>query len=169
MAIMRIRLFGDPVLKEKSREVKEIGDGLKNLIENMADTLYDAPGVGLAANQVGVPDRIFVYDVGDGLQVCINPKITFLDDEMTEEGDEDYLEGCLSLPGIDLPVQRHVRLRLDCQDEQGEARTLEAEGLLARVIQHETDHLDGVVILDRADRKARAEALKRLRNSLYSL
>ncbi len=168
MAIMRIRLFGDPVLKEKSREVKEIGDGLKNLIENMRDTLYDAPGVGLAANQVGVPDRIFVFDVGEGLNVCINPKITYVDDEMTE-GNEEDLEGCLSLPGIDLPVRRHVRLKLECQDETGETRVTEAEGLLARVIQHETDHLDGFVILDRADRKARAEALKRLRDSLYSL
>lgn len=168
MAIMRIRLFGDPVLKEKSREVKEIGEGLKNLIENMTDTLYDAPGVGLAANQVGVPDRIFVFDVGEGLNVCINPKITYVDDEMTD-GDEEDLEGCLSLPGLDLPVQRHVRLKLDYQDETGASRVTEAEGLLARVIQHETDHLDGVVILDRADRKARAEALKRLRDSLYSL
>ncbi len=168
MAIMPIRLFGDPVLKEKSREVKEIGDALKNLIENMADTLYDAPGVGLAANQVGVPDRIFVFDVGEGLQVCINPKITFLDDEMTE-GDEENLEGCLSLPGIDLPVRRYMRLKLEYQDEKGEARSMEAEGILARVIQHETDHLDGIVILDRADRKAKAEALKRLRDSLYSL
>jgi len=167
MAIMPIRLFGDPVLKEKSREVKEMGDTLQKFLENMADTLYEAPAVGLAANQVGVPDRIFVFDVGDGLQVCINPRITFPDDEMTEG--EENLEGCLSLPGIDLPVQRHVRLKLEYQDEKGEARSLEAEGLLARVIQHEADHLDGFVILDRADRKARAEALKRLRNSLYSL
>ncbi len=165
---MPIRLFGDPVLKEKSREVKEISEALQKLIENMAETLYDAPGVGLAANQVGVTDRVFVFDVGEGLRVCINPKVTFPDDEMTE-GNEEDLEGCLSLPGIDLPIPRHVRLRLEYQDEKGEAHSLEAEGLLARVIQHETDHLDGVVILDRADRKAKAEALKRLRNSLYSL
>lgn len=155
------------MLKEKSREVKEMGDAVKNLIGNMADTLYDAPGVGLAANQIGVPDRIFLFDVGEGLNVCINPRITFPDEEMTEAAEN--LEGCLSLPGIELPVERHVRLKLEYQDEKGEARSLEAEGLLARVIQHETDHLDGVVILDRADRKARAEALKRLRDSLYSL
>ncbi|MHB8780253.1 MAG: peptide deformylase [Candidatus Geothermincolia bacterium] len=161
MAIMPIREFGDPVLKEQTREVREINDSIRKVIENMIDTLYDAPGVGLASTQVGVTDRIFVYDVGEGAQVCINPVITFVDDEMTD--DEDDLEGCLSLPGVDLPVKRHERVVLDYTNLEGERHRMEAEGLLARVIQHEIDHLDGKVILDRAERADRAEALKRLR------
>ena len=165
MPEMEIRVFGDPVLKEKSTDVKKIDEDLKGLIDNLTDTMYAAPGSGLAASQVGVTKRVFVFDVGEGLHVCINPKMTVIEEESTNE---DFSEGCLSLNGINLIIKRCGKIGLDYTDEHGKKQHLEAEGLEARVIQHEMDHLDGLLILDRADREERAQALKILRSGLLS-
>jgi len=160
MDILPIKIYGSAVLREKAAPVAEITDELLALIGGMRDSLYYHQGIGLAANQVGVPRRLFLADEGRGLKVCINPRIIELSGEAVSE------EGCLSLPEIFVDVRRSRSLLLEYLDEKGETRRLEAEGLLARVIQHELDHLDGVLIADRAgfmaSRMIRGK-LKRLR------
>ena len=154
-----IRVIGDPVLREHAREVTEFDRGLRKLAKRMLRTMHDAPGVGLAAPQVGVLQRLLVYDVDDDPQVLVNPVLDEYSDE-TEESDE----GCLSVPGVTMPVERPVSVRVRGFDATGEPVEFRAEGFEARVIQHETDHLNGVLIVDRTSRSARAAALRALRD-----
>jgi peptide deformylase len=153
-----IRVIGDPVLREHAREVTEFDRGLRKLARRMIRTMQDAPGVGLAAPQVGVLQRLLVYDVDEDPRVLVNPVL----DELSEET-EELDEGCLSVPGVTMPVERPVSIRVRGQDEHGEPVDFRAEGFEARVIQHETDHLDGVLIVDRTTRSARAAALRVMR------
>lgn len=144
MTIMPIKLYGSPVLHEKSAPVDEITDELLDLIGGMRESLYYHQGVGLAANQVGVARQVFLADGEKGLKAFINPRIIETDGEASSE------EGCLSLPEIYVDITRAGKVLLEYLDETGEIRRLEVDGLLARVIQHECDHLEGVLISDRA-------------------
>jgi peptide deformylase len=153
-----IRVIGDPVLREHAREVTEFDRALRKLARRMIRTMKDAPGVGLAAPQVGVLQRLLVYDVDDDPRVLANPVLDEFSEE-TEEADE----GCLSVPGVTMPVARPVSVRVRGRDEYGEPVDFRAEGFEARVIQHENDHLDGVLIVDRTSRSARAAALRAMR------
>jgi peptide deformylase len=153
-----IRVIGDPVLREHAHDVTEFDRALRKLAKRMIRTMHDAPGVGLAAPQVGVLQRILVYDVDDDPRVLANPVL----DEFSEETEESD-EGCLSVPGVTMPVVRPVGVRVRGMDEYGEPVDFRAEGFEARVIQHENDHLDGVLIVDRTTRSARAAALRAMR------
>ncbi len=151
---LRIRTFGDPVLREMGRDVESIDSETKQLINDMFDTLRAEPGrVGLAAPQVGVSRRLFVYDLGYGPRCLINPRI------IKGEGEQSGEEGCLSFPGIYIEVTRSRRVRASCLTPSGHNIVVEAEDFPARVIQHETDHLDGVLMIDRCDGEERARAL----------
>jgi peptide deformylase len=155
-----IRVIGDPVLRERAHEVTEFDRSLRKFAKRMIRTMHDAPGVGLAAPQVGVLQRLLVYDVHDEPQVLVNPMLDEYSDE-TEESDE----GCLSVPGVTMPVERSVSVRVRGFDASGEPVDFRAEGFEARVIQHENDHLDGVLIVDRTSRSARAAALRAMREN----
>ncbi len=159
MAVLPIRKFPDPVLKEKTLPVEKIDDELHKLIKNMADTMYAAPGMGLAANQVGILKRVIVVDVDEGLMVFLNPEITWYSDE-TEEGEE----GCLSVypQEIQVMVPRSTKIRFKAMNEKGEPVEFEAEGLFARALQHEVDHINGMLILDRTSPEERRRTLKEL-------
>jgi peptide deformylase len=148
------------VLREHARDVTEFDRGLRKLAKRMIRTMHDAPGVGLAAPQVGVLQRMLVYDVDDDPHVLVNPVLDEFSDD-TEEADE----GCLSVPGVTMPVQRPLSVRVRALDEYGEPVDFRAEGFEARVIQHENDHLDGVLIVDRTTRSARAAALRAMREN----
>ena len=154
-----IRVIGDPVLREHALEVTTFDRGLRKLAKRMTRIMHDAPGVGLAAPQIGVLQRLLVYDVDDAPRVLVNPRL----DEFSEEI-EEIDEGCLSVPGVTMPVSRPVSLRVRALDATGEPLEFYAEGLEARVIQHEFDHLEGVLIVDRTSRSARAAALRELRD-----
>jgi peptide deformylase len=159
MALAQIRQYPDSVLRMQSREV-EVDDDLRRLADRMKSLMRDAHGVGLAGTQVGTLRRLFVFQNGDDedVTVVVNPKLSdFSDDQATED------EGCLSLQGVLVPVERSVRVTLDGTDLDGNAIHLELEGMPARVVQHETDHLDGVLIIDRTDPASRKEALAKLR------
>jgi len=159
-ALRHVRKFGDPVLKSRAVEVETFDDGMRAEIERMGLLMDDAVGVGLAANQVGVLRRFFVYRVSDDgpLQVLVNPVIEWSSDE-----EETFEEGCLSLPNVVVEVTRPAQIRVTAQGAHGESIELEADGLEARVIQHELDHLDGVLIIDRTTRGQRREAMRSLR------
>ncbi|MDT3698228.1 MAG: peptide deformylase [Thermincola sp.] len=146
MGVYRIVEVGDPVLREKARRVPNITPNVLKLLDNMAETMYDAQGVGLAAPQVGVSKRIVVIDVGDGLIELINPEI------IHREGTEMDAEGCLSIPGVRGEVKRAAKVTVKALDRTGITITLEGEGLLARAFQHELDHLDGILFIDKAER-----------------
>jgi len=148
MALLQIRHFPDPVLKVPAVPVEDFDDSLRQLAADMAETMYAAPGVGLAAPQVGVSRRLVVIDCsardeGPGLLSVVNPEILEADGELFDE------EGCLSVPGYYANVARKARVKVRFQDLQGESRTLEAEGLWAVAFQHEIDHLDGILFVDR--------------------
>jgi len=154
----QIRTLGDPVLRERARPVEKFDDELAALSRRMVAIMRDAPGVGLAATQLGVVQRVIVYEVDDEPVTLVNPKI------VSASRDTEVLdEGCLSLPGMTLPVERPVAIRVRGHDPRGRRLEYDAEGLEARVIQHETDHLDGVLILERASREERARALREFR------
>ncbi len=161
MAVLPIRVFGDPVLKERCQDVGATGEELGQLIRDMIDSLPRPGGAGLSANQIGIIKRIFIYDNEGEIEACINPRIVSFSEEEVEE-----VEGCLSLPGVGVPVVRHESLELEYTDMAGEPHTLRAEGWLARVFQHEMDHLDGTIILDRTDRASRIEALELMESGL---
>lgn len=146
MAIRTIRQDGDEVLRKKSKTVDEITPKIKELIEDMIDTMYEADGVGLAAPQVGILKRIFVIDVGEGPMVFINPEI--LETDGTQTGDE----GCLSIPGYYAPVCRPNYVKVKFLDENMQEQVLEAEEFFARAILHENDHLNGVLFKDRVEK-----------------
>jgi len=159
-AMSFIRQFGDPVLKSRATEVDRFDDSLRGQVVRMAGLMDDAIGVGLAAPQLGISQRLLVYRIGPDAPVIalVNPEL-----EWTSKEEEPGEEGCLSIPGINVDVDRHVHVRVRALDEEGEPRVVEASGLEARVIQHEMDHLDGVLILDRASRGQRRDAMRALR------
>jgi peptide deformylase len=163
MATHTIRVFGDPVLKQRAAEVTDVDGALVRLVEDMVDTMYAAPGVGLAVPQVGVQKRLFVYDVGDGPQAVVNPTIAEAD------GEWEFEEGCLSVPGLSWPIMRPKQVHLTGWDLDGNEVSVEADEYLARVFQHELDHLDGVLLLDRLDADRRKEALRVLRSRALEL
>src|SRR5262249_26434786 len=159
LALAQIRQFGDPVLRMRAHELTEFDDDLKRLVERMRELMHDARGVGLAATQVGIVRRVFVFQRGeDDVLGAVNPVITERSSE-TRVADE----GCLSLQGVTAPVERALRVTLEATDEDGAELRLELEGHPARVVQHELDHLDGVLILDRTTDEDRKEALALLR------
>ncbi|WP_418790487.1 peptide deformylase [Phosphitispora sp. TUW77] len=144
MAVYKIVEIGDPVLREKARPVTKITPNVIKLLENMADTMYEARGVGLAAPQVGVSKRIVVVDVGEGLIELINPEI------IRQEGFDTEFEGCLSVPGLTGEVQRAARVTVRALDRLGREVEYEGEKFLARAFQHEIDHLEGILFVDKA-------------------
>jgi peptide deformylase len=143
VAVYQIVKIGDPVLREKAREVPKVTPNIEKLLQNMADTMYDAEGVGLAAPQIGVSKRVIVIDIGEGLLELINPEI------LEREGQDRQVEGCLSVPGVQGEVIRAYRVKVKGWDRKGEEKVIIGEGLLARVLQHEIDHLDGVLFVDK--------------------
>ncbi len=161
-AMSFIRRLGDPVLKSSATVVDRFDDSLRMQVSRMAAIMGDALGVGLAAPQLGISQRLLVYRVGPDAPVIAlaNPELEWASDER-----EALDEGCLSIPGVSVDVERPVYVRVRALDEEGELRTVEASGLEARVIQHEMDHLDGVLILDRTSRDERKRALRELRDA----
>ncbi len=162
-ALSQVRKYGDPVLKTQARTVERFDAALRDEVRRMGELMVDALGVGLAANQVGVLNRVLVYRVQQQAPVSalVNPEI-----EWTGGEEEILEEGCLSLPGVHVDVERPVFVRVQARDEFAEPITIEASGLEARVIQHEMDHLDGKLVLDRISRQQRKEAMRALREAL---
>jgi peptide deformylase len=161
-AMSFIRRLGDPVLKSRATPVDRFDDNLRRQVSRMAGIMGDAFGVGLAAPQLGISQRLLVYRVGPDAPVIAlaNPEVEWV------SGDQEILdEGCLSIPRITVDVERPVHVRVRALDEDGDTRLVEASGLEARVIQHEIDHLDGVLILDRTTRDERKRALRELREA----
>jgi len=144
---LTIRLYGDTILRKKCREVNEINGDIQKLIDNMAKLMYQNKGIGLAAPQVGISKRVIVADVGEGLVSLVNPKILW------RQGKDIMLEGCLSIPGINLEIARSKEVIVEGLSREGEKVQLGAVGLLARVLQHEIDHLDGILMVDRLPKK----------------
>lgn len=160
MTQLQMRLFGDPILTSPSLEVTSFDAELHKLADDMFETMYAAPGVGLAAPQIGVAKRFFVYDSGEQKGALANPEIVFSSDE-TQEVDE----GCLSLPGLYFPVIRALRVRVSGHEPNGERVEIEAAELLARIFQHETDHTNGILFIDRLTPELRKEAMRALRDA----
>jgi peptide deformylase len=158
MASYQIRLVGDPVLKQRAAEVTEIDGKLAKLAEDMVQTMYDATGAGLAATQVGIEKRLFVYDAGEGPRTIINPVIS------ESRGEWEYEEGCLSVPGLSWEIVRPKEVHLTGYDLDGNEVSIEADEFEARVFQHELDHLDGVLLLEHLDDDQRKEAKRILRD-----
>jgi peptide deformylase len=159
-AMSFIRKWGDPVLKSRATPVDRFDETLLQQVQRMAGIMRDAIGVGLAAPQLGISQRVLVYRIGSDapLIALVNPEL-----EWQSEDAETLEEGCLSIPSVAVDVERPIHVRIRAKDEHGEDRLVEASGLEARVIQHEMDHLDGVLMLDRASREDRKEALRALR------
>jgi peptide deformylase len=162
LALAQIRQYPDPVLRLEAQQVEAFDQDLLQLVERMTRLMQDARGVGLAANQVGVLRRVFVIHAEEEEEprALVNPSIV----ERADESDVDD-EGCLSMQGVMVSVERPVRVRIEASDEQGKPVSLELEGLPARVAQHELDHLDGVLIVDRTTAEDRREAMAVLRQS----
>jgi peptide deformylase len=160
-AMSFIRKWGDPVLKSRATPVDRFDDTLRQQVQRMAGIMRDAIGVGLAAPQLGISQRLLVYRIGSDapLITLVNPELEW----KSEDDVETLEEGCLSIPSVAVDVERPVHVRVRAHDEHGDERLVEASGLEARVIQHEMDHLDGVLMLDRASREDRKEALRALR------
>jgi peptide deformylase len=161
-AMSFIRRLGDPVLKSRATPVDRFDDSLRRQASRMAGIMHDALGVGLAAPQLGISQRLLVYRIGPDAPVTVlaNPELDWTSGEL-ELGEE----GCLSIPGVLVDVDRPIHVRVRGLDEEGEERVVEASGLEARVIQHEIDHLDGVLILERTTREERKRALRELREA----
>jgi peptide deformylase len=157
MAPYSIRLVGDPVLRERTEEITQIDGKLARLSQDMLTTMYEAPGVGLAAPQIGVRKRMFVYDVGQGPHVVLNPVITEWHGEWTHD------EGCLSVPDLSWPIVRAKQVHLIGLDLEGNDIAVDADELEARCLQHEVDHLDGMLLLERLDPDTRKQALRTIR------
>jgi peptide deformylase len=162
MAILNIRIIGDPVLRTVADPVTEFGPELAKLVADMTETMEDVDGAGLAAPQVGVSMRVFTYRIGGVEGHVINPVL-----ENSEDHQPDQIEGCLSIPGLSFPVRRFRATRVTGVDVNGQAVSVEAEGLLARCFQHETDHLDGILYTDRLEGEDRKTALRSIRNANY--
>lgn len=151
MAIYKVVQMGDPVLREKAKPVREINDSVLRLLDNLRDTLYEYDGVGLAAPQIGISKRVIVVDNGEEYYELINPEI------IESEGHEKALEGCLSIPHLTGKVKRATRVVVKGLNRQGEELRIEANGLSARAFQHEIDHLEGILFVDRAEWVKRKE------------
>ena len=165
MATYTIRVFGDPVLKQRATEVADVDGALARLADDMIETMRAAPGLGLAAPQVGVQKRLFVYEMTDddeGPKVIVNPVIT------ESRGEWEYEEGCLSVPGLYFPIVRPKEVHLTGYDLRGREVSLEADELLARLLQHELDHLDGRLLLERLEPEQRKAAMRELRQRMES-
>jgi len=162
-ALRLVRKYGDPMLRSRALEIDRFDERLVDEARRMGQLMHDSLGIGLAATQVGTMHRVLVYRIESGAPVAalVNPEI-----EWRSKDEEIAEEGCLSLPGVHVDVERPVHVRVNGLDEHGDRLTIEASGLEARVIQHEIDHLDGVLILDRAPRGQRKEAMKILRERL---
>jgi peptide deformylase len=160
--IFPIRVFGDPVLRQRATEVKEIDAKIVRLSGEMIETMYAAPGVGLAAPQVGIERRIFVYDVGEGPVTVVNPRI------VESRGEWEYEEGCLSVPDLHWPIVRPKEVHLVGLDLEGNELSIEGDELLGRVLQHELDHLDGILLLERLDKDQRKQAMRVLRARAFA-
>lgn len=163
MSAYPVRTYGDPVLKQATPEVDQVDGALARLVDDMVETMYEAEGAGLAAPQIGVQKRLFVYDVGEGPQAMINPSIVEL------EGEWYYDEGCLSIPGLKLGIVRPNHVHITGYDLDGREQSIEADEFLGRVFQHEVDHLDGVLMLERLDDDLRRQALRVLRDRSLGL
>jgi len=157
VAVQTIRLFGDPILTAPAAAVTTFDKELRKLVKDLTETMLDAPGVGLAAPQIGVSLRVFTYDVDDVVGHLINPVLDLSDEE------QDGEEGCLSLPGLAFEITRPDVITMKGLDLDGNEVVLEGDDLLARMIQHEIDHLDGVLLLDRVEPEVRREALREMR------
>jgi peptide deformylase len=155
-----LRIFGDPVLRQRAREVDVLDGGLAHLVEVMTQTMYDEHGVGLAAPQIGIQQRLYTYDIGDGPRALINPEI------VESSGESVFEEGCLSVPGVRFDVVRPQRVTVRGIDVDGNEVVVEDDDYLARVMQHEIDHLDGVLLLDRLEPTERKAAMRELRHLL---
>lgn len=153
-----IRVIGDPVLRQRARRVTDIDGALVRLADDMIDTMYQAPGIGLAAPQVGVQKRLFVWDMGEGPQVIVNPEI------VESDGEWLYDEACLSVPGLSWEIARPKTVHLVGRDLDGNEMSFEADELEARLFQHEIDHLDGTLLIERLDSDQRKAALKTIRD-----
>jgi peptide deformylase len=159
VAIQPIRLFGDPILRTKAVEVVDFDAELRRLVQDLTDTMLDAPGAGLAAPQLGVGLRVFTWYVEGELGHLVNPVLDLSDE--TQDGDE----GCLSIPGLSIDCRRALSVVARGFDMYGEPVTIEGSELLARALQHETDHLDGVLFVDRLTPELRKQAMKQIRES----
>jgi peptide deformylase len=159
VAIQPIRLFGDPVLRTPAQPVTDFDKELRQLVKDLEETMMDAPGAGLAAPQIGVGLRVFTYYVDDVLGHLVNPSLDLSDEE------QDGEEGCLSFPGLAYDTKRALRVVAKGFDMHGEPVVIEGSELLARAIQHETDHLDGILFIDRLDKAQRKLALKAIREA----
>ena len=163
MALRPIRLMGDPVLRAKSEVVTTFDKELRTLVKDLTETMIDAPGSGLAAPQIGVSLRVFVYDVGDEVGHLVNPVLHFPHDE-TMDGDE----GCLSIPGLTFDCRRMSEVIAHGQNMHGDPITIQGQGFLSRAIQHETDHLDGVLFVDKLDPETKRLAMEAIRNAEWA-
>ena len=162
MSTLPIRTFGDPVLNQVTTDYDTIDGRVAALAESMIETMYQAPGVGLAANQIGVQKRLFVYDEGDGPHVIVNPRI------LETSGEWAFEEGCLSVPGLSWEIVRPNAVHLVGLDLEGNEIDIEAEEYLGRIFQHEVDHLDGHLLIDRLDEDQRKAAKRALRKIQFS-
>jgi peptide deformylase len=162
-ALRRVRKFGDPVLRATALPVDRFDESLASEVEYMGELMHDALGIGLAATQLGVLHRVLVYRAysDDPLTALVNPVIEWAAEEL-----ETLEEGCLSLPGVHVEVERPAQVRVRARDVAGKELVVEAEGLEARVIQHEIDHLDGVLILDRIPRELRKQTMREMREAV---
>lgn len=161
--ILEVRKFGDPVLKSRTTPVKEFDGSLARLAEDMFETMRAHEGVGLAANQVGRLKRILVVSVEEQEYAIVNPEI----EEKSETTEKDA-EGCLSIPNVQVDVERSTGVTVSGKDVSGAPLRIEASGLLARVLQHEIDHLDGITILDRTDKESRKRAMREMRERMLA-
>lgn len=159
MTVQPIRLFGDPVLTTPAAPVTVFDKELRNLVRDLTETMLNAPGAGLAAPQIGVSLRVFTYWVDGVIGHLINPDLDLSDEQ------QDGPEGCLSVPGLAFDTKRALRVVAKGMNMHGEPMTIEGSNLLARAVQHETDHLDGIIFVDRLDPEARKEALKAIRET----
>jgi peptide deformylase len=160
VSVKPIRLFGDPVLRTPAVEVVDFDKQLRKLVKDLTETMIDAPGAGLAAPQIGVPLRVFTYDIDDEVGHLVNPVLTDLSEEL-----QDGEEGCLSFPGLAFPTKRAWRVVAKGMNMWGDPVVIEGNELLARCLQHETDHLDGVLFIDRLDGEQRKLAMKAIREA----
>ncbi len=164
MTVQRIRLFGDPVLRTPAELVTDFDKELRALVSDLAETMLDAPGAGLAAPQIGVALRVFTFHVDDAQSGhLVNPVLHFPSDE-----EQDGPEGCLSIPGLTFDCRRRAHVVAHGQNMFGDPITVEGTTTLARCVQHETDHLDGVLFIDRLDVEARKAAMRAIREAEWS-
>jgi peptide deformylase len=163
MAIFPIRTYGDPVLRTKAANVDVVDDAIRRLVDDMIETMYDAPGVGLAAPQIGISKRVVVFDAGEGPKALINPEL------LETSGEWTFDEGCLSVPGRFWSIKRAAFARARGLNERGKEVEYAGDELLGRVLQHEIDHLNGMLLIERLDRRSRKQVLKELREEALGL